>query len=475
MIRADNYTINDDVGRCINWIMQMGRINTYIISFVLFITPLFAQNNVGVPDWVEALTIENTDDFYYGIGLSDESSEKADAQAYLRIAQHISVSVNAEDKSTVKENLFGIFDFWSQSRSVKTDVDLAGIPITAQWHDSALHYSLIKIRKEDYVALKKRALEEEAEISTSKLKSETKIKKAKLMTDTELERTKLANETMIEKARIERDEVLNTAKQNRQLEPQKAGNSSSFYNYDDEARKELAKLEAMKKKRLATETRRIKKLSRMSDHQQFTRITPPRNLINFRNAELLKKTHQVAVGLGVDPFTIRNLNYSYHLWYTETSFKLDFVDNQLDWQEASIRMQVLPLTGGYYRTSIGIGVVEYLSRVAKTDSKLWRPNYSPVLAGNIAIPHLLNSYLSFYGDYRKVSLGLNSFLFFNSTHDRFNFITQIDFIIDEDYLNRFEEDVIFSAGFQFKTIDALNTTLSYEDHEIFVLRFDYEF
>ncbi len=71
-------------------------------------------------------------------------------------------------------------------------------------------------------------------------------------------------------------------------------------------------------------------------------------------------------------------------------------------------------------------------------------------------------------------VALNCFLFFRSSYDSFNFVTQIDIVMDDNYLNRFGEDVVFSAGFQFKTMDALHTTLSYEDHELFVLRYAYE-
>ncbi len=466
---------------------------------VLFSLNSFAlsQEKTDAPYWVIEFKPENTDDYYYGVGLSDSSSELADNDAYLKLAKMIKVSVKSEEKRTIIENILGIFDFWSQSSSVKTDEELSGIPISERYKDSAIYFSLIRIQKAKYVELKKQAIIADAALNEVKIKSDATLEKATLITEADLMKTKMETEATVQDTQERLKRKKEAAKQAKRAQKKldklrKSANnpppetSSPAYSSQDRAIARRAELEAARDRAEAEELKRQniarraayrqqKKANRASDHREFTNISPPRDLITFTNAQLIKKSHQVSLGVGIDPFTLENVSYSYHLWYTEVSLKLEAVDNQLEWQEAAIKLQVLPLIGGYYRTSIGIGAVEYLSQISETNSELWRPKYSPFLTGNIAIPHLLNSYFSFYGDYRKISLGLNSFLFFKGARDRFNLVTQVDIITDENYLNRFGEDVIFSAGLQFKTMDALNTTLSYEDHKIFVLRFGYEF
>jgi len=119
---------------------------------VLFSLNSFAlsQEKTDAPYWVIEFKPENTDDYYYGVGLSDSSSELADNDAYLKLAKMIKVSVKSEEKRTIIENILGIFDFWSQSSSVKTDEELSGIPISERYKDSAIYFSLIRIQKAKY-------------------------------------------------------------------------------------------------------------------------------------------------------------------------------------------------------------------------------------------------------------------------------------------------------------------------------------
>ena len=476
----------------------MSKSKFWCIIFLFSLNSLaVSQEKTDAPYWVREFKPENTDDYFYGVGLSEKSSELADNDAYLKFAKMIKVSVNAESKRTLKENMLGIFDSWSESSSVKTNEDFSGIDISERYKDSAIYFSLVHIHKEKYFELKKQGIKTDAELNASKLESEATLERAKLTSEAELKKTKMETEASVDnveqrikaekeqtkqarRALKERAKLL-TASTNQQPETR-----PPVYSSVDLARARKAELEAERDRAAVNQLKRQNKARRAADrqrkksnrpsrYQHFARISPPRTLITFRNAQLIKETQEISMGIGIDPFAFEEISYTYRLWSTETSLKMEFVDNQLKWQEATFRIRVLPLTEGYYRTSIGIGVVEYLSQVAKTDSKLWRPKYSPMVAGHIAIPHLFHSYFSFYGDYRKISMGLNSFLFFNGTGDSFNFITQVDFIQDEDYINRFEEDVIFSAGFQFKATDYITTTISYEDHEIFVLRFGYEF
>jgi len=181
------------------------------------------------------------------------------------------------------------------------------------------------------------------------------------------------------------------------------------------------------------------------------------------------------MAVGIAPLSFDRINYAYRSWKIEANIGMKFVQNKLERQEISVRLQALPYSGEYYKTSVSIGIIEYTSIISTTDTKLLKPKYSPTISGLVAVPHWYRSYISMHADYKSLSLGINTFAFYENFSDRLSLLGQIDHYVDDNYKNRFGEQTIFSAGIRFKTMDNLHVSLSYEAHELFIMKLNYEF
>ncbi len=207
-------------------------------------------------------------------------------------------------------------------------------------------------------------------------------------------------------------------------------------------------------------------------YRDFLLDQPPGKVITLRNGQLSSRIHELSFGIGVVPVSISSVYYAYHFWQLEFLLNIKFRVNKLEQEDLSLRFQLLPNTGEFYKTSLAFGFAEYAGSISEMDLKQVQPKYSPFIAGNITVPIWYNSYISFYGDFRVISLGINNFVLYENFEDRVSFVFQIDFVLDNDFRNRFADQVLFQGGVRFKTFRNMSTSLTYEDHELFVFAVD---
>jgi len=74
-------------------------------------------------------------------------------------------------------------------------MDLHGVNITDRWHDSAIYYSLIKIRREDYGNLYKNELDSKEQEDQLKAEHEGRTAQTKLQRELRKKELKLQRET----------------------------------------------------------------------------------------------------------------------------------------------------------------------------------------------------------------------------------------------------------------------------------------
>jgi len=404
---------------------------------------IYAQESSECPNWISG-TIENPGDYYFGVGISSKSQQDADKAAIKLFAQNIQQIITSETKVTLSETAKGIIDEIEHSSLITTAQSLKGISVSDRCHDSVFYYSLVKKRRDVF------------------------------WTEQGQESISIANQKVLQ---AELDAKTNASIQDLDLQQQARQLENDLQKQKFEAQSKAQKLAKKRADKLAREQRQS---TRMHEYGHFSRISPSRQVISINNGEILggnvkSIVQNLSLGLVIDPFAINNLAYSASYWLLESSIRLEFIDNQLERQSVALKMQIFPATGKYYRTSGAIGAIEYVSLISETKNDQLKASYSPTLSGNIAIPHWRYTTLSFYGDARMLVLGINNYTFYDNFGDRFNLAGQINYIGDETFRNRFNEKWEFELGLQFKTIRQLTTSVTYEDHEYFKIRFEYEF
>ncbi len=401
------------------------------------------------PEWVENNGVNNPMQYYYGIGLSNKSSLEADKKARVSFAENIEVSVASSFKTRITENNYDLSETTEKDVLITSGAVMLGISISERWKDSATHYSLIQIGRDEYIDDLERELERKLERETKQLEYQSGSDDAQY--------------------KFNRDK----RRREREQEEDK---------YDDKKqqriRDEQRKIEKLHQKRERMQRNLERFIARTTEYRRFLNATPPPRIISARNGELSlpekSLTRQtLRIGIGIVPFGISNFGHTYQMWKIESDLSLRFIRNNLERQNLSIRFQVLPNTGKYYKTSISIGAVEYLSKISETENKKLKPQISPFVAANVTVPHWKRSYMSFSADYRRISLGINNYILFNNFDDRVTFVGQVDYVLDDGYRNRFDEKLNTSFGIQLKTVENLTSMLTYEDHELFVLKLIY--
>ena len=388
--------------------------------YLAFFSIIEAQIWDTKPDWVrryqKGKSIKSALDYYYGIGTSKKSQSEADIKAREEFAISVEVKVKSIFEEEIKEKNRRVFEFSRYSLSELTEISIKGITVTERYEDlrKRTYYSLIKIRKDEYNRIKYGEIKRELERQQM-----------------ELQRQMLSH----------------------QIEEQAAREKTRHWWELWEIKKE----EFLRKKVY---------------YREFLQNQPPGKVITLRNGQLSSRTHELSFGIGIVPVSISSLYYAYRFWQLELILNMGFRDNQLQQQDLSLKFQLLPNTGEFYKTSISFGFVEYVGSISEMDLKEVQPKYSPFIAGNITVPIWYNSYISFYGDFKKVSLGINNFIFYENLKDKVSFLFQIDFILAEDFRNRFVDPVLFQIGLRFKTFRNISSSLTYEDHELFVFSVD---
>jgi hypothetical protein len=424
----------------------------YILALIIIIISsgitLWSQET---PEWVKNNGVNNPMQYYYGIGLSNKSSLEADKKARVSFAENIEVSVASSFKSRVTEKNYDLSETTEKDVLITSGTIMLGISISERWNDSATHYSLIQIGRDEYIDDLGKELQR-------KLKRETK--QLEYQSDSDDAQYEYDREKKKREARRKEDEY----------EEQK----------QKRIRDEQRKIEKLNQKRERMQRNLERFIARTTEYRRFLNATPPSRIISARNGELSlpgksQMQQTILIGIGIVPFGISNIGHTYQMWKIESDINFRFIGNSLERQEFSFRFQLLPNGGKYYKTSISIGAVEYLSRISETENKKLKPQISPFVAANVTVPHWKRSYVSLSADYRKFSVGINNFILFNNFDDKVTFVGQVDYLLDGGYRNRFNDNLNTSLGIQLKTVDYLTTMITYEDHEYFILKLIYAF
>lgn len=393
-----------------------------------------------IPLWVqrtqEGLSIEDAFSFYFGIGVSNESQEKADIKARDEFAKSVEVKV----KSVYKENIKFRGKRYSEkidiSSSALTDISIRGIAITERFYDGDIYYSLMKIGKDEYNRNFRNELDKEQERLIAQTQAELNQKQL------EFEKEKQSN---IMKEKKSRESVRH--------------------------RKEKSRINSEKHLQ-----RKANRKDKLNTYRSFLSEIPPEKIISFRNGELSTESHTLSLHLGISPITIENIYYSFKFWKLELATNLIARQNQLERQDIIIKYQILPNIGEFHKISVSFGYLEFLYSISAVDNvDSLQPEFSPFLVLNMTLPELFHSYGSLYADSRKVSLGFNSFPTYDNLGNRLSLLFELNYIRHPGFRNRFNDTFLYQTGLRFKTSDIITTSFTYENHETFIFSTDFVF
>lgn len=413
------------------------------------------------PKWVEryleGLAIEDADHYYYGIGKSKKSQQDADARARKEFGLSVKVKVTSVFEEEIWEKDRRFKEFASFSSKQISDICLRGITIAEKHQESKVdiifkipikktyYFSLIKVEKNKYENLVKEGIRQEIKIKEEEYKRDIALKKIK--------EEKQRQELIIEKSKYERKK--------REEELKKAKKESKL----------KQKIQTFKRKsKIFYETHKL--------YRNFLDDTPPVKVITSRTGAVIPHSHRLETKTGIAPITIESLFYAYHIWLLEFSNQINFCDNKIEDQQFNLKLQILPHTGKIWKTSVSFGYLEYLNSLDtlnKIDIQQLEPNFSPFLAMNFTIPSFHYTYLSLYGDARKISAGINNYTLYRHFKKKVCFLLQIDYIFDKKYRNRYNDSILFQGGIRFKPTSKIDFTLAFEDHEIFTFSVNYNF
>lgn len=412
---------------------------TYLVPTVLLIViscwSMAAGQLLYRPGWVlyhlkhqEYLLADTA---YVGIGASGESQSAADDDAYKRFAASVETYVLSISERTIKEQKDEIrVDRYEVTNQVVTEVSLRGVTVTDRYYDPEfnLYYSLVSYNKDDY--------------------ADMVVEEFNRWLQAELEKKIVAN-------RVREKEML-----------------------EDERHRQkthdiLMQMRRNRRKRLAES---------LAEYREFLKEPPPHRVVTIRNGEQLDDAWELIGRMGIAPFSFEGGGVAMGFWKRmELSGKFNVLgDNLVQWQESSLRLQLLDQSGKFNKLSLAFGVVEYDAHFYKTFKELadndthWnKPDFSPLITGNITVPTMQFSYLSFYFDYRKIVLGINSYIFYDYFGQSISLIGQVDLIQDVDYrVNNHNNAFLFQPAIRFEPDPSLIATFSYEDHRRFIFTLD---
>ncbi|MEA2103574.1 MAG: hypothetical protein U9P79_02885, partial [Candidatus Cloacimonadota bacterium] len=395
----------------------------YLFLIILFLVPNVI--NAAIPEWAERYqkgkSIKNADDYYFGIGESIQSRGKADDNARKEFSKNVEVQVKCVESEIVKDKNGKVWEKFVSVSEVVTDVNLGGVSITERFKDpdTGTNYSIIQIRKDKYNKLVYDELQRklEREINENKMAEAGEkegIRKAQAQFKLWIQNEKNKIDHKIQQFKL---------KQNR--------------------KQEMAKLMEQYKK----------------EYENFLNLQPPGKVLSFYNAELSAKSNRISLELGISPFSIQSVYYARKLWKLELAAYSEFSDNKYDRQDIVFKYQLLPNSGALYKTTFALGAIAYANSM-DNDFKDLEIKFTPFVTGNITLPNLLFSYLSFYGDVRKYSIGLNSYVLYGHLQDKLSAILEFDYIADKDHRNKYGDEFLIQPGIRFKTANNVYSTLA---------------
>ena len=417
--------------------LVLKKLKKYLVT--LFLSVVFHQSSLlAQPYWVINNSIENHEQYYFGIGSSDISEKAADEEAYVRFGKMIEIKVKSTTEILLEENKSGITDIIVNKTQIESDVKLRGITITERFYDedNNTFFSLIKYEVSSYEKILKRELNSEIEIQIEEHKNEEKHKLENVRHSEEI--SKIEEAELISRLENEQREINLKLKE----EKQKLENEKFMRDY----------------------------------YKSFYDKTVNPYLIDVQNAEVGANNHQLSIKPTLTPLSFIQANYSYYTKYMGFSLGFYWKNKRMEEQDFQIKLRVFKENFGIYPITLALGVVQYsynISDFSNIEEAKW--GVSPSLMMNVSFPQFSNV-TSLYIDSRKMSLGLLYYPFFEYFDGKIGIILQSDIIFNPNFQNCFGDNLILQAGLKFEVIkNGLLLLISYEDNEFIAVGFDFEF
>jgi hypothetical protein len=406
----------------------------FISVFIAWSLHVSAQTQ---PEWTNVQRASISSSYYFGIGISQISLDESDTRAFLEFSRNVEVKVKSVFQREVSEQGNDFSEMTNISMEMISDVSLKGISITERYIDSSAgtFFSLIRYRKTEYDSLIQ--FQVEREIVLMRL------------------RNKMAEE-----------------KKQEEIRAQKAFNQLT----EEEKKEELR----AKHVQLTIEQQRIQQQEmedalRRKVYGEFLRSAPPEKAVSFRNGEVSNEESSLMLKGGLAPLQHAGVMYAARTGMFELSGTALFRNKKFSQQEAHLKIQVLPRVGEFTTTSLAIGAVQAVGLIADSGYQFKRSKYSLFVSGNVTVPQYYYSTLSFYGDKRKISIGVTSFPFYEQFKNHFGFILEMNSILDKDFRNARGNAFVMNTGIRLQSSDTFSTQLVFEDYEYLNLMLEFQF
>ncbi|NQT61694.1 MAG: hypothetical protein HQ556_01940 [Candidatus Marinimicrobia bacterium] len=414
----------------------------------------------GTPQWVKTEEL-SSDTLYYGIGKSTESQEAADNDARLSFAQHVEVSVQSIATQQIEENKDRLDENYSYESLVSTNMNLRSIKITNRHISTdSTFYSLISYGKSTY----HRLVTQEIQIS---LEANIRQQELEHQATEALRADSLRHKITMDSLALGRKQAVIDS---------------------------LDHILKMEEARLRQDQDRVKLIK--SQSAAFLKIKPRYQLIDVPTASTPRTWIYVSGRWNPDTEAIRQLKTGISIWLISAEANVWATESVIDQTDLMLKLQLLPERGEVYKVSLAFGWVDYLSAFSQAnrarlqesgghkklisivEDELKDPYAhasSFFVTGTVGIPQM-NNHLSMYLDKRRISLANIWYPFPRNMGDAISIINQLDYISSEYYRNRFDDKIQWQFGIRIIAIpDRFATMISYEDHEVWMLNFEFQY
>lgn len=407
-----------------------------IALVLLSLLPAIAVSQTR-PDWTNIQKNAIGPGYYYGIGISHISLEESDTRAFLEFSRHVEVKVKSVFQREVSEEGKDFSESTNITTELISDVSLKGIAITERFVDStaSMYFSLIQYRTSEYDSLIQFQIEREIVLMKLRNKMVEEKKQEEIRLQKKL--NQLTEEKEIEELRAK--DVQLTIEQQRRLQQEQE--------------------EALHRK----------------IYGEFLRSAPPEKVVSFRNGEVSNEESSLMLKGGLAPLEHAGIMYAARTGVFELSGTALFRHKKFAQQEAHLKIQVLPRVGEFTKTSIAVGVVQAIGMIADSGYQFKRSKYSLFVAGNITVPKYYYSTFSFYGDKRKIGIGITSFPFYDQFKNHLGFMIEMNSILDKDFRNSKGNAFVVNGGIRLQASDTFSTQLVFEEYEQLFLMFEFQF
>ena len=412
------------------------------------------------PEWVLTKELPG-EKFYYGIGQSRNSSDAADDDARLRFAQYVEVKVQSIATQQIAENKDRLEENYSFESLVSTNMNLRSVKISERHvTPDSTFYSLIRYGKSEYHDL----VTDEIRIAL-----ESDIKKQELAHQAQeaLRADSLRHKLTMDSLSLGRKQAV------------------------IDSLDHILKMEEAKQQQDLDRIDLIKK-----QYAAFLSIKPHYQLIDVPSAAIPESWIHISGRWNPDSQDIHQLKAGIALWLISAEASVWATESIVDQSELSVKLQLLPQRGELYPVSLALGWVGYLDAftpenrihlrkrssynhfIERMNDEITNPlskKTSFFITGTVGIPHY-NNHLSIYADKRKISVANIWYPFPRNMGDAVSIINQFDVIRETSYRNRFEEQFQWQIGLRLIAIpDRFATMVSYEEHEYWLLNFEFQY